>query len=232
MMPTATTTTALIDPDAIRQSLRRIVPEQTTEVRILDAKLFGSYWRGTHFGYFDDHEAVISALETVEAFEAVWIIPNPMNPDLLARCANRIERAGKGDTTSDNDIVRRRWLLIDCDPVRPSGISSTEAEHDAALVRAREVDHHLWEFLCFPKPIYGDSGNGAHLLYPVDLPANDGGMVQRLLEGLATRFDDDKVKIDTTTFNPARALKLYGTRACKGDNITRRPHRMARIIGD
>lgn len=74
------------------------------------------------------------------------------------------------------------------------------------------------------------SGNGAHLLYRIDLPADDGGIVQRCLEALAAAYDDDAVKVDRTVFNPARVVKLYGTRARKGDNMSERPHRQAGII--
>jgi hypothetical protein len=39
-------------------------------------------------------------------------------------------------TTGVREIVCRRWLLIDFDIQRPVGISSTEAEHEAALAKA------------------------------------------------------------------------------------------------
>jgi hypothetical protein len=47
---------------------------------------------------------------------------------LLARANNRVVEYAK-HATRDDQIERRRWLLIDFDPVRPSGISSTDAEH-------------------------------------------------------------------------------------------------------
>ena len=34
-------------------------------------------------------------------------------------------------TTGDTDVVRRRWLLTDFDPIRPTGIGSTDEEHEA-----------------------------------------------------------------------------------------------------
>ena len=43
-------------------------------------------------------------------------------------------------------------------------------------------------------------------------------------------FSDEKVEVDKTTYNPSRICRLYGTIACKGDNIPTRPHRQARII--
>ncbi len=153
-----------------------------------------------------------------------------MNPSLLARALNRIRICkGKEPLTSDLDIIRRRWLLIDCDAQRPAGISATKEEHEAAMARAREIFAYLRED-CWPDPIAADSGNGAHLLYRLDLPAEDGGLLSRVLLALSHRFDDDAVKVDTGVFNPARIWKMYGTLACKGDSTPDRPHRIARIL--
>jgi hypothetical protein len=82
----------------------------------------------------------------------------------------------------------------------------------------------------WPTPILADSGNGGHLLYALDLPVDDGGLVQRCLEAIAFRPDDDHVLIDQRVYNPARIWKLYGTRACKGDDAADRPHRLSQLI--
>lgn len=47
---------------------------------------------------------------------------------------------------------------------------------------------------------------------------------------MSIEFSDDKVEVDKTTYNPSRICRLYGTIACKGDNIPTRPYRQARII--
>ena len=36
------------------------------------------------------------------------------------------------ETTSDNDILGYQWILIDADPVRPSGVSASKEEKEAA----------------------------------------------------------------------------------------------------
>ena len=82
----------------------------------------------------------------------------------------------------------------------------------------------------WPEPILSDSGNGAHLLYRVEVPASDAGCVKRCLQALAFRFDNDKVKIDEAVFNPSRIWKLYGTVSRKGDDMPDRLHRLARIL--
>jgi hypothetical protein len=75
-----------------------------------------------------------------------------------------------------------------------------------------------------------DSGNGFHLLYRIDLPADDGELVKRCLKALAHQFDTDAVKIDTSVFNPSRIVKLYGTMSRKGDSTTERPHRRSSVL--
>ncbi|MGA2185795.1 MAG: hypothetical protein ABSH47_22480, partial [Bryobacteraceae bacterium] len=129
----------------------------------------------------------------------------------------------------DADITKRRWLPIDLDPVRPSGISSTDQEHSLAVERAIQMREALRQE-GWPDPIVGDSGNGAHLLYRVELPTGDDELVKKCLQALARRFDDDQVKVDQKVFNPARIWKLYGTVSRKGDNVAERPHRLARIL--
>jgi hypothetical protein len=173
---------------------------------------------GVMSGYFNDREKLPRAAADCNGSANVYATLNPVRPDLLARAANRIQRRARV-TTSDKDIVRRRWLPIDCDPARPADISSTDEEHEAALERARDIRMMLAEE-GWPAPILADSGNGAHLLYPIDLP-NDAAataLVAGVLEGLAKRFDDTRVKIDPTMSNAARIIKVYGTVASKGDN--------------
>jgi hypothetical protein len=134
-------------------------------------------------------------------------------------------------TTGDTDIRARRWLPLDFDPKRASGISSTDEEHEAAIERARQCRDFL-VLNDWPEPIVADSGNGAHLLFRIDLPNDDNArtLLQRLLESLAVQFSDDVVAVDRTTFNAARIWKLYGTPARKGEATADRPHRLARIL--
>jgi len=226
---TRTPQTPLADADAVREAFRLIVGDGVTELRALDATSPGDHWPATYSGYFDDPDALVQAITTLHTAKGIYITPNPVNPALLARAHNRIRRPAKGESTSDGDIVARRWLLIDADPARPAGISSTDAEHAAALARcqaiAAELEHRGW-----PAPIVADSGNGGHLLYRIDLPADDGGLVARCLAALAKQFDDADVKVDTKVGNAARVWKLYGTLTAKGDSTTDRPHRIARIL--
>lgn len=199
----------------------------------------------TASGYFDaDHlEQAAKAIEALDAagtYSGIYVTLNPVNPALLSRRSNRIEtRLGlKEATTADADIIRRLWFPVDIDPVRPSGIGSSDAEHAAALEVAGNVAGFLSEFFGFPAPVRADSGNGGHLLYRIDLPNDDESrsLIERCLKALGAAFDrsptEDRpgVEIDQTPFNAARIWKLYGTVARKGDNTLERPHRRARII--
>ena len=200
------------------------------EVRVLDA--VSADYRREHIesGYFDyEHiSAVPEALKRLLSFRGVYVTVNPVNPDLLARAVNRLRPAGRNPTTADTDIVRRRWLLIDCDPRRASGVSSSNAEHESALDKAREIRDGL-SSLGWADPIMTDSGNGAQLMYRIDLPADDGELVRRVIGEIA-KASSEQVAIDTSVHNPARIWRLPGTMNCKGDSIPERPHRMARIL--
>ncbi|MCX6689273.1 MAG: hypothetical protein NTZ39_06250, partial [Methanoregula sp.] len=191
---------------------------------------------GVASGYFDSQEelaAKVDALDSLLNVQGIYVTVNPVNPALFSRRANRIKmRLGKKDaTTADGDIVHRQWLPVDIDPVRPSGVSSTDAEHELSIAKARSVA----EFLTgegFPAPVLADSGNGAHLLYRIDLPNDEAGkvLVKRCLEVLAGIFDDNHATIDTANYNAARIWKLYGTVSRKGDHTPESPHRRSRII--
>ncbi len=155
---------------------------------------------------------------------------NPVRPELLARANNRC-KSYASDTTKDEEVLRRNWLLVDFDPKRPSGISATDEEKKAALSRARECRSWLtgqgW-----PEPILADSGNGAHLLYRIDLPNDQAttALVKGVLEALASRFSDSAAEVDRSVFNAARICKLYGTLSAKGDATPERHHRISRML--
>ena len=155
---------------------------------------------------------------------------NPVKPELLARRVNRCKPWAKL-STADHDIERRRWILLDIDPVRAAGICATDVQHDAALAKAHEIEGHLTG-LSFPEPSWMDSGNGAYLLYPVDLPNDEPSreLVHDFLKAQAARFDDEIIKIDTSVANAARIMRIPGTLNAKGDNTPERPHRRVRLL--
>jgi hypothetical protein len=220
------------DPAEILRALDLLVePGQVIELRLLEVQVQGQRVPTTMSGYFDNVKVLAdSALKYGGAARGVYVTLNPVNPVLLARASNRIRSVGKNNPlTGDADITKRRWLPIDLDPVRPSGISSTDQEHSLAVERAFQIREELRR-AGWPDPIVATSGSGAHCLYRVELPTSDGDLVKLCLQALARRFDDDRVKIDQAVFNPARIWKLYGTVSRKGDSVPERPHRQARIL--
>jgi P4 family phage/plasmid primase-like protien len=203
----------------------RILLEPVAELRIPGTP------RGTVSGYFNKIKQLSRSAASWNGDAAgVYVTLNPVKHALLARSANHLTEYAK-QTTTDSDIMKRRWLPIDLDPVRPPGISSSDQEHTWALERAEIIKNYLRD-LGWPDPLLADSGNGAHVLYRIDLPNDETStkLVQRCLEALELRFSDDRVCVDQTTFNAARIWKVYGTLAAKGDSIPERPHRIARLF--
>ena len=202
-------------------------PGDVVEVRVPKAGR-----QRTISGYFDNFEKLAEAVSQLEAsrYPGVYWTLNPVNRALLSRSENRAKPFADA-TTGDSDILLRRWLPVDLDPKRPTGISSTDAEHTAALELAARIESEL-QAEGWPAPIAADSGNGAHLLYPVQLlgDADDTELLKRVLQALAARFDTPTVEVDRTTFNASRIFKTYGTVARKGDNTAERPHRLSRIL--
>lgn len=196
--------------------------EMVVELRILAPK-------GTYSGYFDNVADLMATAVHWSGRGNVYITLNRVHPDCAARRLNRVEWAKRDSTTKDKEIVRRTGIYIDFDPLRLTGIASTNEEHEAALQLAREAGQWLSE-QGFPEPLFISSGNGAGLFYRIDLPAEDGGMVKRFLEALAAKFDNAAVTVDRSVHNPARIVRLAGTLNCKGEDLEERPHRLARII--
>ena len=138
-----------IDVQEVQRCLRLIVePGQVTELRALEAIVGTERRPGTFSGYFDDPAKLLDAVKRIKSAKGVYVIPNPVRPELLARSMNKARIVGKEPLTGDDGILRRRWLLIDCDPRRAAGIASSDGEHDAARQRVNEIDAYLSERGC------------------------------------------------------------------------------------
>lgn len=164
---------------------------------------FTEVWRATAWAICNDQE---------HAPGGTYVTINPGLPDATSAA------------TSDQDVLCRRWLPIDVDPVRPKESSATDAERDAAR-QVRELAIDRLKGLGFSEPIRVDSGNGFHAYFRVDLPADDGKRVNRLLRLLAREVNSGSAKLDTTVSNAARIMRLPGTMNRKGEPTSERPHR-------
>lgn len=169
----------------------------------------------------------LAKLGPASAPEGVYLTLNPLRPELYDRSPDAL--AEVRTTATDADVIARHWVLIDVDPVRAAKTPATDAERAAARTVTDRVRDDLagrgWD-----APILNDSGNGWHLLYPVDMPVRDGEAVRLLLKGLAAKHNTEFAHIDTSVFNPSRIFKLPGTVARKGPHTKERPHRMARVV--
>jgi len=202
--------------------------EAVIELRALSFKGRRS---NTFSGYFDDEDAFVKAAEEAAKNSAgVYCTINRLNPQLLCRSANRAEPFAQL-STSDADISRRRYLPIDLDAIRPSGTSSSEEQHQAAIQKSREIFKFIRD-KGFPEPIVIDSGNGAHQLMPFDEPndQNSKTLAQNILKKLADQFNDEWVKVDESVFNAGRIMRLPGSMNRKGDHLPKYPHRLCRIM--
>jgi AAA domain/Primase C terminal 2 (PriCT-2) len=220
------------NPDDTRRFLELIAaPDAVFEIRALDVPK-----RGTVTGYYDaDHiDAAVKAATSLSGDAVgVYITVNPVDSSLQARAVNRLrDYTPKGESVKDENIPRRRFVPLDFDYDRPSGISATDEEHELALERMRECADAL-EGEGITPLLVGDSGNGGHILLAVDLFNDDESLalIKRLYEALKAKFGASPVKFDVANSNAARIWKIYGTLAAKGDHTADRPHRLARILG-
>lgn len=189
---------------------------------------------GTVRGYFDDLDAAEAALADLDASgvagEGTYITLNPLASALLARAYNRFEDRA-ATRAADQDVVYRLWLPIDVDPVRPAGISSTDAELATALECRDAIVAWLQTEFGFPNPVLLMSGNGGHALFSIEEPndADTTAMVKSILTVLDAKFSNDKVRVDTSVHNSARIWTLPGSTKRKGEDRPDRPHRAASI---
>lgn len=221
-------------PNTVARAIRLLHPNgELFEIRIIN----GSY---NASGYFMNADTAIRELQNyqagykkVELAQAsnIFITMNPVDSACYARKQHDKFVENVTPTTKDNEIAHLHWFLIDLDPKRMSGVSSSDAELESAKARAREIYTFL-QFRGWQNPIVAMSGNGMHLVYRYNAEntAENVTLWETALKVLHEKFSDDKVDVDTTVYNPARICKLWGTLAQKGFSIPERPHRTAQIL--
>ena len=203
------------DYDDSLRFLRLIHPRAAwIEIRVKGAK--GVY--GRNFADLDD--AADYAAERSEQPEtvAVWVTTNAID---IGTWQDSQKLVG------DHNISTRTACFIDFDAVYPDGekTNSTEAELEATRVAAVQCIEYL-SGLGFPRPALITSGNGHQVWYRVNLPADDGGLIERFLIALAAKFPG----VDQTVYNPGRVGRLPGTMNRRDPETPERPHRLAKIV--
>ena len=198
-------------------------PEDVIEVRCITS-------RSNYSGYFKNVDNIIKELPRYSNGN-VYFVLNKISDGCYSREQHETFVEKAKNTTSDGDISLREWLLIDVDPKRPSGVSSTNEEKNNAKLVINNVFSFLRD-IGFAEPIVCDSGNGFHLLYKIALENTEANklLMQTVLQVLDLYFSNGKCDIDKTVFNASRITKLYGTDSKKGNNTDDRPHRQSSIL--
>lgn len=196
-----------------------------TEIRILDPEN-----RKTYSGYFTDIETIIREVKKYDKCN-VYFTLNIIDPACYSREQHDKISIRPKSTTSDKEIIARKWCLIDIDVEKPSDTNSTDEEK----VLAQSVVNNVYKFLKnegFELPVVCDSSNGYHLLLKQAMSNSDENTetMRKFLQVLDMFFSTDKVKIDCSTFNLSRICKLYGCISRKGANTRERPQRESRIL--
>lgn len=223
----------MMNADEIRKWHKVFYPDNDLfEIRLLGGK--GRLKSAS--GYFKDVEVMISKLTPIVENVAyngpiqVYFTLNRLPEDLYSRSQHDCFIGG-ASTTLDTDVARRKFVMIDFDPIRAKGVSSSQAE----LNNAHTVAGRVFKFLKeqgFNEPVVALSGNGYHLQLKVDMPNDDEHreLIKTFVESVAYQFDAEGIDIDCKVFNAARVCKLYGTEARKGASTAERPWRLAQIL--
>ena len=220
----------VIDEGEIRKAVKLLHPTCDEDEKLFEVRIIDGGWNLS--GYFTDAETLIEALQKSDTHrnENVYITLNVLNNALASRQQANCLMKNCTPTTSDGDVIAYTFLMIDLDPERAKGVSSSAEELEAARQLGRTIFKYM-KATGWNDPIIAESGNGVHLLYKIGIKADGRAeLVKGCLQALDAMFSTDAVKVDTTTFNPSRICKLYGTLAKKGANTEERPHRMSRII--
>lgn len=181
-----------------------------------------------------------SLADRQRAFEDMALLLNQQGYNIYT-CFNLIRPDFPGDeenglSVKDADIVRRRYLLVDFD----RAVTNQPATVDE-IDEVFKVAHELEKDAFYSKglePITVNSGNGAHIYLPVDLPNDEASklLCQKMLQAMARKYATANVKVDTAVFNASRITKMPGTIARKGTEvpedtgIPERCYRMASVV--
>jgi hypothetical protein len=133
----------------------------------------------------------------------------------------------------DDDVLKRRWILIDIDAGQPADTNSTDAEHADTLAMAKAVILALQDY-GFPAPALTNSGNGHHVYVRVDLENTPASafLVRRFLKAVSQKLYGlfNKAHVDEGMFNAGRITKAAGTVVYKGAHTEARPQRRSGVI--
>ena len=197
---------------------------------LVEIRLIGT--NKTASGYFSDPYTLIREIKPyTQDYNIYWTL-NPIKPECYGReQKDRIVLKPK-NTTKDNEILCRDWVLIDVDCNRVAGVNATSQEAQYAYAKAEQVESFLMS-QGFNRPVKVFSGSGIHLYLKCALACNESNdaLVRDFLTALGMLFDDANCKIDSVVFNNSRISRLMGTWNRKGSKESKeRPQRICRFL--
>lgn len=204
--------------------------------KLVEIRLLG---KNTYSGYFKDIDTLIAQIRPLldhsnyqyyGAMQAYFTL-NEINDALYSREQRDVFVKKPKSTSTDADVTRRRFVMLDFDACRVASVSASDEEYEKAHLKAVEVYKYLIA-QGFKEPIVSTSGNGFHCYLPCDMPNDDEHteLIKRFLKSLGKIFSDDSVELDEVVYNAARVDKVVGTWAKKGSDSAERKWRMARIL--
>lgn len=190
------------------------------------------------FGIFDDYAAAEKVVSNLDGKGNWFMSLNHFGSDFKSVVPRNelFSARAFGDSLRNVDVDKYNYFFVDIDPERHTEkqgkCSATDEEVKSAYSLALKIKEFLSKEMNFAEPIMAFSGNGYHLLYKVDIEANEQNIAlfKNCLKVLAKKFNTDDACVDEKIFNPARNTKLYGVLACKGVETEERPHRRSGIV--
>ena len=172
------------------EETRRAIDLLQAPGKVFEVRVIGTARRKEILsGYFQDAETLFQKFDTIDLRKRnIYITLGEVREECFSRSQSNCFEMNPAVTTNDNDIIAYRWLFVDLDPVRPTGISSSNEQ----LKCAEELRDKVYEYLQgvgFPEPVRAMSGNGYHLLYRIDVPNDAEGraLVEKCLKNLSCK---------------------------------------------
>jgi hypothetical protein len=158
--------------------------------------------------FFTDKAAMLAAVRRYDADKTVggiYTILNKIDPEK--------RKVSTTPGTKTDDISHRRKLILDFDAIKPPGVpptcSSTDVEKAETIDRAGDCVEWLHNHGITQEPLWGDSGNGTHVIYAIDLPVDISSY--DLLSAFYDRLNQEGFAVDVSLKDAPRVCKLYGT---------------------
>lgn len=178
-------------------------------------------------GVFTNYGDLDKALKQ-SRISVVYTTTNVVKRNVLKKLPlNKFEVMNSDNSISAKDIKELRYFFVDIDVVglrqgQDKKRNATDEEHE----EARKVAEHVQKFLAnkdFPAPIFIDSGNGFHLLYPIKLTATKENeiLIKNSLIALSEEVNTEVARIDTGIFDRSRKIKMPGSVNNKEDDFFR-----------